>query len=132
LLAVEVTEQDFDAQRLQGGAGLGMHSRPVARGNVGRGGESGQVGEQQDELAIDVVGEIADDLLQAAVHVRFLRLPVAIEQDGGEGERRHDQTGAEQEKQQGDAEAAPARWPCLASALRYPVALSVNPLLASA
>ena len=108
LLAVGVAEQDFDTQRLQGGAGLGVHARPVARGDVGRGGESGQIGEQKGELAIDVVGEVADDLLQAAVHVRFLRLPVAIEQDGGEGERRHHQTGAKQEQQQGDAEPTPA------------------------
>jgi hypothetical protein len=109
-----------------------VHRRPVAHGDVGRGGKSRQTGKQKGELAIDVVGKIADDLLEAAVHVGLLRLPIALKQDGGEGERGHDQTGAEQEEQQGDAEAAPARWPYLASTLRYPVAPSVNPLLASA
>ena len=127
LLAVGVAEQDFDAQRLQAGAGLGVHRRPIACGNVGRGGESGQMSKQQGELAIDVVGEIADELFQAPPGFSFLRLPVAIEQDSGEGQRRHHQAGAEQEQQQGNAEATPGRRS--ARALRHPITLRFNVLL---
>src|SRR4029450_4629319 len=76
--------------------------------------------------------QVADDLFQAAPDVGFLLLRIAIEQDGGEGERRHHQAGAEQEKQQRDAEAGPAFWPYLASALHHPVAPRLSALVASA
>jgi hypothetical protein len=107
----------------------------LATCRIGRCRKGHEVRQQEFQLAVDIVREIGGNLLKAARRLLLLAMPISFEQKGREGQRRNEETSAEQEQQQGNPEAFPrggviangqrcglfvARW-------RRPIAVSAQP-----
>ena len=99
LLAVEVAIEQLQPQRMKRGRGPLVKGLQVAGGELGGSGEHRECRHHQVELAVDVVGEIACDLLDPAVELLGLRARLAYEQQAGRHQRRHHQACAEQQEQ---------------------------------